>query len=75
MRNFLLSLWHNYKNWRWERKCIKYFGAKPEKVYVSKEAYDELLRRINEPPDPKVVERFKQIMSKPAPWDDNYENK
>jgi hypothetical protein len=71
MRNLLLTLWYKYKSWRWEQKCIKYFGAKPEKVYVSKEAYDELVRRINEPPDPAVVERFKQIMSKPAPWDDN----
>jgi hypothetical protein len=70
MRNLLLTLWYKYKSWRWEQKCIKYFGAKPEKVYVSKEAYDELVRRINEPPDPAVVERFKQIMSKPAPWDD-----
>ncbi len=69
--NFLLTLWYKYKDWRYERKCIKYFGAKPEKVYVSKEAYDELVRRINEPPDPTVVERLKQIMSKPAPWDDN----
>lgn len=32
---------------------LKYFGAKPEKIYVSKEAYDELVRRINEPPDQK----------------------
>jgi uncharacterized protein (DUF1778 family) len=38
--------------------------------YVSKEAYDELVRRINEPPDPKVVERLKEIMSKKAPWDE-----
>jgi len=39
-------------------------------MYVSKEAYDELVRRINEPPDPKVVERLKEIMLKKAPWDD-----
>jgi uncharacterized protein (DUF1778 family) len=43
---------------------------KPQKMYVSKEAYDELVRRINEPPDPKVVERFKEIMNRRAPWDD-----
>jgi len=73
MRNYLLSLWYKYNQWRYERKCIKYFGAKPEKVYVSKEAYDELVRRINEPPDPAVVKRIKEIMQKPAPWDKNYE--
>jgi len=71
MKNFLLTLWYKYKSWRYERKCIKYFGAKPEKVYISKEAYDELVRRIKEPPDPAVVERLKEIMSKKAPWDDD----
>jgi len=71
VKNFLLTLWYKYKSWRWEQKCIKYFGAKPEKVYVSKEAYDELVRRINEPPDPAVVERFREIMNRKAPWDDN----
>jgi uncharacterized protein (DUF1778 family) len=43
---------------------------KPQKMYVSKEAYDELVRRINEPPDPKVVERLKEIMYKKPPWND-----
>jgi uncharacterized protein (DUF1778 family) len=47
---------------------------KPQRMYVSKEAYDELVRRINEPPDPAVVERLKEIMSKKAPWDDDYGN-
>jgi uncharacterized protein (DUF1778 family) len=47
---------------------------KPQKMYVSKEAYDELVRRINEPPDPAVVERLKEIMNRKAPWDDDYGN-
>jgi hypothetical protein len=71
MRNFILRLWNKYKHWQWKRKCIKYFGCEPETIYVSPEAYDELMRRINEPPDPKVVERLKEIMSKPAPWDES----
>ena len=69
MRNFLLSLWYKYKEWRWERKCLKYFGAKPEKIYLSKEDYDALVERLNEPPDPETVERIKEIMNKKAPWD------
>ena len=69
MRNFFLSLWYKYKSWRYERKCIKYFGAKPEKIYVSKEAYDELVRRINAPPDPEVMERFKEIINRKTPWE------
>ena len=43
---------------------------KPQKMYVSKEAYDELVRRINEPPDPKVIERFKEILNRKAPWNE-----
>jgi hypothetical protein len=70
MRNFILNLWYKYKSWRWERKCIKYFGAKPENIYLSKEDYDALVERINSPPDPKVVERFREIMSRKAPWDE-----
>jgi hypothetical protein len=69
MRNFLLSLWYNLQSWRWERKCIKYFGCKPETIYVSKEAYDELTRRINEPSDPATVEKLKKLLSRRAPWD------
>jgi hypothetical protein len=70
MRNFLLSLWYKYKSWRFQRKCIKYFGAKPETIYVSQDAYDELVRRINEPPDPESVEKLKRLMNRRAPWDD-----
>lgn len=70
MKNFFLNLWYDYQSWRYERKCIKYFGAKPETIYISEEAYDELVRRLNETPDPKVMERFRQIMSKKSPWDD-----
>ena len=76
MKNFLLTiwylplrLWYNYKSWRYEQKCIKYFGAKPEKVYVSKEAYDKLVEIINKPPDPEQVEKLKKFLSMKSPWD------
>lgn len=49
-------------------------GAKPEKIVLPAEDYDRLVEMLNEPPDLKAVERFKQIMSKKAPWDDDYEN-
>ena len=70
MKNFFLSLWYNYKNWRYEQKCLKYFGAKPETIYLSRRDYDELVRQINKPPDPKTVESLKQLLEKRAPWDD-----
>lgn len=68
--NFLWSLWYRYKEWRWERKCIKHLGMKPTKIYVTKEQYDALTEAINAPPDSKAIERLRQIMSKPAPWDE-----
>jgi len=70
MVNFILSLWHKYKSWRWERKCLKYLGMKPTKMYVSKQEYDALVEILNKPPDPKVVERFREILNKKAPWED-----
>jgi hypothetical protein len=67
--NFLWSLWYRYKEWRYERKCLKHLGMKPQKMYVSKEAYDALVEAINKPPDPKAVERFREIMNRKAPWE------
>ena len=43
---------------------------KPQKMYVSKEAYDELVRRINEKPDPEVQERLRKLLQRPSPWDE-----
>jgi hypothetical protein len=73
MRNFLLSLWYKWKEYQYERKCIKHLGMKPQKMYVSKEAYDELVRRINNP-DPEQIESLRKLMSRRAPWDDDYES-
>jgi hypothetical protein len=41
------------------------------KITLSVEDYDELVRRINEPPDSAVVERIKELMKRKAPWDDD----
>jgi PHD/YefM family antitoxin component YafN of YafNO toxin-antitoxin module len=45
-------------------------NAKPETILLSAEDYDTLVERLNEPPNPKVVERFREILNKPAPWDE-----
>ena len=67
--NFLLSLWYRYKEWRYERKCIKHLGMKPTKMYVSQEAYDALVERLNEPPDPEAMEKIRRVLERKAPWD------
>ena len=68
MKNFLWSLWYRYKEWRYERKCIKYLGMKPQKMYVSKETYDFLIEKINNP-DPEQIESLKRILNRRAPWE------
>jgi uncharacterized protein (DUF1778 family) len=49
---------------------MKHLGMKPTKTYLSQRDFDELVRRINEPPDPKVMERFREILNRKAPWDE-----
>ena len=70
MKNFFLSLWYDYKHWRYERRCLKYFGAKPETIYLSRRDYDELVRQINEPTDPKTIESLKKLLERSTTWDD-----
>ena len=69
MRYFLLSLWYKYKSYRYEQKCIKYLGMKPQKMYVSKEAYDALIERINNP-DPEQIESLRKLLNRRAPWNE-----
>ena len=52
-------------------KWMTYFGAKPQTMYVSQEAYDELVRRINEPPDPEQIESLRKLMNRKSPWENN----
>jgi hypothetical protein len=61
-------------NYQWEFEKFWGKGAKPERIVLPKKDFDALVERLNAPPDPKVVERLKEIMAKPAPWDDDYVN-
>ena len=67
MRNFFLSLWYKYKEWNYERKCIKYFGVKPETIILSQENYDALVEKLNEPPE--YNENLSKLLQKKAPWE------
>ena len=55
--------------YKWEFEKFWGKGAKPETILLSAEDYDTLVERLNEPPDPKVMERFREILNKSAPWD------
>jgi hypothetical protein len=57
-------------NYKWEFEKFWGKGAKAERILLSAEDYDTLVERLNEPPNPKVVERFREIMNRKAPWDE-----
>ena len=40
------------------------------KTILPPQDYDELVKRLNQPPDPAAVERLKELMSKKAPWEE-----
>ena len=70
------EFWHSL-NSEWEHmeylyKFEKFWGEgsyPPEKIILSKQNYDALVERLNEPPDPKSIERLTEILRKPAPWE------
>ena len=68
MKNFILSLWYRYKDWEYERKCIKHLGMKPTKIYLSQKDFDSLQARLSEPP--KFNQGLSDLLSRKAPWDD-----
>ena len=57
-------------NYKWEFEKFWGKGAKAEKVILSPEDFDALVERLNEPPDPKAIERLTKILRKPAPWEE-----
>jgi hypothetical protein len=56
-------------NYQWEFEKFWGKGAKAEKIILSPKDYDALVDRLNEPPDPKAIEKLTEILRKPAPWD------
>jgi uncharacterized protein (DUF1778 family) len=43
---------------------------KPQKMYVSQEAYDKLIEIINRPPDPEQIESLRKILQRKSPWNE-----
>ena len=75
-QSFWKSLNGGYEdiNYKWAFESFWGEGSyPPETIVVSKKAYDELIRRINEPPDPKVRESIRKLLERKALWDDDYE--
>jgi hypothetical protein len=70
-KEFWMSLNQGYMdmNYKWEFEKFWGKGVEPEKIILPKEDFDHLVERLNQPSDPKVVERLKEILSKSAPWE------
>ena len=69
--DFWLSINHGWDHMNYQSEFEKFWGkgAKPEKIILSKENFDALVERLNEPPDPVIVERVREIMNRKAPWE------
>ena len=70
IKYWFLGLWYKYKEWRFERKCIKHFGMKPTKMFVSEEQFNALVEALNKPSDPKVQESIRKLLERKSPWDE-----
>ena len=56
-------------NYKWEFEKFWGKGAQPQTMYVSQEAYDTLIEKINNP-DPEQIESLKKLMNRKSPWNE-----
>jgi hypothetical protein len=69
--DFWLNLNHGWDHMNYVHKFEEFWGKgsyPPERIVVSKEAYDSLVERLNE--KPKFNQKLYDLMSKKAPWDE-----
>lgn len=62
----------NDMNYKWAFE--EYWGKgsyPPEKIILSKEDFDTLVDKLNEPP--QFNEKIARVLQRKAPWDDDYE--
>ena len=71
-KEFWNSLNRGYHDTEYKYQFEKIWGknAKPERIVLSQKDFDSLQERLNAPPDPKVMERFREILNRTSPWDD-----
>ena len=46
-------------------------AQEPEKILLSQEDFDFLVERLNQPPDPAIMEATKRILERISPWENN----
>jgi hypothetical protein len=68
-----LNLNKGYHDTEYKYEFEKVWGKgsyPPERIVLSQRDFDSLQERLNAPPDPKVMERFREILNRPSPWSD-----
>lgn len=56
-------------NYKWEFEKYWGVGAKPERIILPQKDFDELQKRLAEPPDPEALESIRKVLERVAPWD------
>lgn len=72
-KEFWFSLNSGWDHMEFVNKFEKCWGKgsyPPEKIVLPQKDFDALVDKLNEPPDPKIQERFREIMNRRAPWDE-----
>jgi hypothetical protein len=71
--DFWLNLNDGWDHMNYVHKFEEYWGKgswPPEKIVLPAKDFDALVERLNEPPDPEVQKRFREILEKKAPWEE-----
>jgi hypothetical protein len=70
--SFWISINQGYVDMEYKWNFEKFWGkgAKAETIVLSQTDFDQLVERLNAPPDPEVQKRFREILEKKAPWDE-----
>ncbi len=71
---FWHSLSHGWEHMEYVYKFEEYWGKgsyPPESIVLPEKDFDTLVERLNQPPDPAIIKRFKEIMNRKAPWDND----
>ena len=70
---FWHSLNHGWEHMEYVYKFEEFWGKgsyPPERIVLSKENFDALVERLNEPPDPEAMEKIRRVLERKAPWDE-----
>lgn len=72
-RSFWSSLNGGWEDMNYMWAFETYWGKgsyPPESIVLPQKDFDALVDKLNAPPDPKLQERFREILNRKAPWEE-----